>query len=64
MYNPNNPSTWSWAKAFAEVEKTIRQAEYEQQVMNHIDDYSGNPKWVLFTEEQCDDHYEILWQIL
>ena len=43
MYNPNNPSNWSWAKAFDEVEKTIKKAELEQQIMNHLDNYSGDP---------------------
>jgi hypothetical protein len=64
MYNPNNPSNWTWAKAFAEVNKTIKKAELEQQIMNHLDNYSGNPKWTTFTKNQKDDHYEILTQIL
>ena len=64
MYNPNNPSNWSWSKAFAEVEYTIRKAELEQQIMNHLDNYSGNPKWNLLTNDQQDDHYTILSQIL
>ena len=64
MYNPNNPSNWSWSRAFAEVNSTIRKAELEQQIMNHLDNYSGNPKWVSFTKDQQDDHYEILTQIL
>ena len=64
MYNPNNPSNWSWSRAFDEVNRTIRKAETEQQIMNHLDNYSGNPKWVSFTKDQQDDHYEILSQIL
>ena len=64
MYNPNNPSNWSWAKAFAEMEKTVNKAELEQQIMNHLDNYSGNPKWVDLTSSQQDDHYEILTQLL
>ena len=64
MYNPNNPSNWSWSRAFDEVNKTIRKAELEQQIMNHLDNYSGNPKWINFTEDQKDDHYEILSQLL
>ena len=64
MYNPNNPSNWSWSKAFDEVNKTIKKAELEQQIMNHLDNYSGDPKWTNFTNDQKDDHYEILSQIL
>tara|TARA_R100000742_G_C4171072_1_gene9323 strand:+ start:62 stop:256 length:195 start_codon:yes stop_codon:yes gene_type:complete len=64
MYNINNPSNWSWSKAFDEMAKTINQAEIEQQIMNHLDDYSGNPKWINLAKSQQDDHYEILNQIL
>jgi len=64
MYNPNNPSNWSWQKAFDEMEKTVNQAELEQQIMNHLDNYSGNAKWTELTKDQQDDHYEILTQIL
>ena len=64
MYNPNNPSNWSWSKAFAEMAKTVNKAELEQQIMNHLDNYSGNPKWTNFTEDQKDDHYTILTELL
>ena len=64
MYNPNNPSTWSWAKAFAEVNRTVRKAELEQQIINHLSGYSGNPKWTELTNDQQDDHYTILNEIL
>ena len=64
MYNVNNPSNWSWSKAFDEVNRTIRKAELEQQIMNHLSDYSGNPKWIDLTNDQQEDHYEILNQIL
>ena len=64
MYNPNNPSNWSWSKAFDEVNKTIKKAELEQQIMNHLDNYSGDPKWTNFTEDQKDDHYTILTELL
>ena len=39
MYNPNNPSNWTWSKAFDEVNKTIKKAETEQQIMNHLSNY-------------------------
>ena len=64
MYNINNPSNWSWSRAFDEVNRTIRKAELEQQIMNHLDNYSGNPKWTNFTDDQKDDHYTILFEIL
>ena len=64
MYNPNNPSNWSWSRAFDEVNRTIRKAELEQQIMNHLDNYSGDPKWTNFTDDQKDDHYTILFEIL
>ena len=64
MYNPNNPSNWSWSKAFAEMAKTVNKAELEQQIMNHLDNYSGNPKWTTFTDDQKDDHYTILTELL
>ena len=64
MYNTNNPSNWSWSKAFDEVNRTIRKAELEQQIMNHLSNYSSNPKWIDLTKDQQEDHYEILNQIL
>ena len=64
MYNINNPSNWSWSEAFDEVNRTIRKAELEQQIMNHLDNYSGNPKWTELTKDQQDDHYDVLSQIL
>ena len=64
MYNPNDPSNWSWSKAFSEMEKTINKAELEQQIINHLDNYSGNPKWINLTKDQQEDHYEILNKIL
>ena len=32
MYNPNNPSNWSWSKAFAEMDKTVHEAEMTQHI--------------------------------
>ena len=64
MYNPNNPSNWSWSRAFDEVNRTIRKAELEQQIMNHLDNYSGDPKWTELTKDQKDDHYTILTELL
>jgi hypothetical protein len=39
MYNVNNPSNWSWSKAFAEMDKTVHQAEMTQQIINHLHNY-------------------------
>ena len=66
MYNPNNPSNWSWSKAFAEMEKTVNQAELTQQCINHVLNYSGEANGVFMTlnDSQQDDVYEILNQIL
>ena len=66
MYNPNNPSNWSWSKAFAEMEKTVNQAELTQQSINHVLNYSGEANGVFMTlsKPQQDDVYEILNQIL
>mgnify|MGYP003147777419 FL=1 len=66
MYNPNNPSNWSWSKAFAEMEKTVNQAELTQQSINHVLNYQGEANGVFMTlsKNQQDDVYEILNQIL
>ena len=66
MYNPNNPSNWSWSKAFAEMEKTVNQAELTQQSINHVLNYTGeaNGLFMTLSKNQQDDVYEILSQIL
>ena len=64
MYNPNSPSNWSWSKAFAEMEKTVNQAEREQQIINHLHGYKVEGKFLELSKSQQDDHYEILTQIL
>ena len=66
MYNPNNPSNWSWSKAFAEMEKTVHQAEMTQQIINHLADYPGRShgEYVKLSKEKQEDLYEILGQIL
>lgn len=65
-YNPNNPSNWSWSKAFDEMAKTVNQAELTQQSINHVLDYPGEANGVFMTlsKSQQDDVYEILSQIL
>ena len=66
MYNVNNPSNWSWSKAFDEMEKTVNQAELTQQCINHVLNYPGeaNGVWMSLNKTQQDDVYEILNQIL
>ena len=66
MYNTNNPSNWSWSKAFDEMEKTVNQAELTQQCINHVLNYTGEANGVFMTlsKSQQDDVYELLNQIL
>jgi hypothetical protein len=66
MYNINNPSNWSWSKAFDEMNKTVNQAELTQQSINHVLNYPGeaNGVFMSLSKSQQDDVYEILDQIL
>ena len=66
MYNVNNPSNWSWSKAFDEMNKTVNQAELTQQSINHVLNYPGEANGVFMSldKSQQDDVYEILDQIL
>ncbi len=66
MYNVNNPSNWSWSKAFDEMAKTVNQAELTQQSINHVLNYPGeaNGLFMTLSKNQQDDVYEILNQIL
>ena len=64
MYNPNNPSNWSWSRAFDEMAKTVHKAEMTQQVINHLGGYTGETKYVDLSKKKQDQLYEILGQIL
>ena len=65
MYNPNNPSNWSWSKAFSEMEKTVDQAELTQQIINHLHNYDGGEKeFKQLDKENQEEMYNILTQIL
>jgi len=65
MYNTNNPSNWSWSKAFAEMEKTVHQAEMTQQIINHLHNYDGGVKeFKQLDKENQEEMYNILTQIL
>jgi hypothetical protein len=64
-YNPNNPSNWSWSKAFAEMDKTVHQAEMTQQIINHLHNYDGGEKeFKQLDKENQEEMYNILNQIL
>jgi len=66
MYNINNPSNWSWSKAFDEMNKTVHESEMTQQSINHVLNYPGEANGVFMSlnKTQQDDVYEILNQIL
>ncbi len=66
MYNYNNPSNWSWTKAFDEMAKTVNKSELTQQVINHLADYPGeyHGEYVKLSKVKQDDLYEILGEIL
>jgi hypothetical protein len=64
MYNPNSPSNWSWSKAFAEMEKTVNEAEMTQQVINHLHGYKAEGKFLELSKKKQEQMYEILTQIL
>ena len=65
MYNVNNPSNWSWSKAFDEMEKTVNQAELTQQIINHLHNYDGGVKeFKQLDKENQEEMYNILNQIL
>jgi hypothetical protein len=64
-YNPNNPSNWSWSKAFDEMNKTVHQAEMTQQIINHLHNYDGGEKeFKQLDKENQEEMYNILTQIL
>ena len=66
MYNINNPSNWSWSKAFDEMNKTVHESEMTQQSINHVLNYPGeaNGVWMSLNKTQQDNVYTILNQIL
>ena len=66
MYNPNNPSNWSWSKAFDEMNKTVNQSELTQQCINHVLNYPGEANGVFMSlnKTQQDNVYEILNQVI
>ena len=63
MYNPNNPSNWSWSKAFAEMEKTVNQAELTQQCIMILGN-SENTEYKNLSKSDQEEMYNLLNQIL
>jgi len=66
MYNINNPSNWSWSKAFDEMNKYVHESETTQQCINHVLNYPGeaNGVWMSLNKTQQDNVYEILNQVI
>ena len=63
MYNPNNPSNWSWSKAFDEHAKYVNQTEMTQQCIMIL----GNSETTLYknlSKSDQDELYPLLYQIL
>jgi len=63
MYNPNNPSNWSWSKAFAEMEKTVNQSEMTQQCIMILGN-SETTEYKNLSKSDKDEVYNLLNQIL
>ena len=63
MYNPNSPSNWSWSKAFAEMEKTVNQAELTQQCIMILGN-SENTEYKNLSKSDQEEMYNLLNQIL
>ena len=63
MYNINNPSNWSWSKAFDEMEKTVNQAELNQQCIMILGN-SETTEYKNLSKSNKDEVYNLLNQIL
>ena len=63
MYNINNPSNWSWSKAFDEMNKTVNQAEMTQQCIMILGN-SENTEYKNLSKYDKDEVYNLLDQIL
>jgi len=51
MYNYNNPSNWSWTKAFDEMAKTVNKSELNQQAIMIV----GNSELTEYKNLSKDD---------
>ncbi|GAF80535.1 unnamed protein product [marine sediment metagenome] len=63
MYNINNPSNWSWSKAFAEVEKSVNETEMYQQLSMIITN-NENTLWKDLSEDQKEECYHLIDQVI
>ena len=63
MYNINNPSNWSWQKAFDEMNKTVNQAEMTQQSIMILGN-SETTEYKNLSKSNQDEVYNLLNQIL
>lgn len=63
MYNVNNPSNWSWSKAFAEMEKTVNEQELTQQCIMILGN-SENQEYKNLSKSDKEEVYNLLNQIL
>ena len=63
MYNPNNPSNWSWSKAFDEMNKSVNQSEMTQQCIMILGN-SENQEYKNLSKYDKDEVYNLLNQIL
>ena len=63
MYNVNNPSNWSWSKAFAEMEKTVNEQELTQQCIMILGN-SENQEYKNLSKSDKEEVYNLLNKIL
>ena len=63
MYNPNNPSNWSWSKAFAEMNKTVNESEMTQQCIMILGN-SETTEYKNLSKSDKEEVYNLLNQIL
>ena len=62
-YNPNNPSNWSWSKAFDEMNKYVNQTEMTQQCIMILGN-SETTEYKNLSKYNKDEVYNLLNQIL
>ena len=63
MYNPNNPSNWSWSKAFDEMNKTVNESEMTQQCIMILGN-SETTEYKNLSKSDKEEVYNLLNQIL
>ena len=63
MYNPNNPSNWSWSKAFDEMNKTVNESEMTQQCIMILGN-SETTEYKNLSKSDKDEVYNLLNKIL